>query len=311
MFYIKRRIILTFDIYQIWNNLLKWFVDTGPKLLIAILIFIALWWFIKLIMFFIKKGLTKVGVEKSVITFLSSFCKYLLRIFAFIIALTPFGFHVSSLFAALGAAGITLGLGLKESVSNIASGIQIIITKPFQVGHYIEMNSVEGTVTRVEIMYSTLMTLDKKEVVIPNSTITNSVLTNFTALGMRRVDFDYTIRYGTDLNLVRTILLKTAHENQHVLKSPEPRVVVLKQSDNGIEISFRVYCAPQYYWNVFFDLQEKVKYIFELNSINLPYTQVDIHFHEDSKIHSNIKKTVHGSEQPTLKEYDNQSKEGL
>ena len=271
---------MSWDFAQMWSNFLNWLANVTPKLLLAVIIFVIGWWAVKLIILFIKKGLSKMGVEKSVITFLSSFCKYVLRIFAFIIALTPFGFHISSLFAALGAAGITLGLGLKESVANIASGVQIIVTKPFQVGHYIQLNNVEGTVTRIEIMYSTLMTLDKKEVVIPNSIATNNVLTNFTALGVRRVDFNYTVSYGTDLNLVRTLLREAAKAHEQVLSSPEPVVVVLRQTANGIEISFRVFCVPENYWNVLFNLEEQVKQIFELNGITLPYTQVDIHFKE-------------------------------
>ena len=278
---------MSWDFAQIWSNFLNWLADVTPKLLLAIVIFIVGWWTVKLIIMFVKKGLAKMGVEKSVITFLSSFCKYILRIFAFIIALTPFGFHISSLFAALGAAGITLGLGLKESVANIASGIQIVITKPFQVGHYIQLNNVEGTVTRVEIMYSTLMTLDRKEVVMTNSIVTNSNLTNYTALGVRRVDFNYTVSYGTDLNLVRTILLEVAKEHEQVLSSPEPVVVVLRQAANGIEISFRVFCVPENYWNVLFNLEERIKQVFELNNIILPYTQVDIHFKENLKVSQN------------------------
>lgn len=278
---------MSWDFAQIWSNFLNWLADVTPKLLLAIVIFIVGWWTVKLIIMFVKKGLAKMGVEKSVITFLSSFCKYILRIFAFIISLTPFGFHISSLFAALGAAGITLGLGLKESVANIASGIQIVITKPFQVGHYIQLNNVEGTVTRVEIMYSTLMTLDRKEVVMPNSIVTNSILTNYTALGVRRVDFNYTVSYGTDLNLVRTILLEVAKEHEQVLSSPEPVVVVLRQAANGIEISFRVFCVPENYWNVLFNLEERIKQVFELNNIILPYTQVDIHFKENLKVSQN------------------------
>lgn len=278
---------MTWDFAQMWSNFLNWLADVTPKLLLAIVIFVVGWWAVKLIIMFVKKGLAKMGVEKSVITFLSSFCKYILRIFAFIIALTPFGFHISSLFAALGAAGITLGLGLKESVANIASGIQIVITKPFQVGHYIQLNNVEGTVTRVEIMYSTLMTLDRKEVVMPNNIVTNSILTNYTALGVRRVDFNYTVSYGTDLNLVRTVLLEVAKEQEQVLSSPEPVVVVLRQAANGIEISFRVFCVPENYWNVLFSLEERIKQVFELNNIKLPYTQVDIHFKENLKVNQN------------------------
>ena len=286
---LERRIFMSWDFAQIWSNFLNWLADITPKLLLAVVIFVIGWWTVKLIILFVKKGLAKMGVEKSVITFLSSFCKYILRIFAFIIALTPFGFHISSLFASLGAAGITLGLGLKESVANIASGVQIIVTKPFQVGHYIQLNNVEGTVTRIEIMYSTLMTLDRKEVVIPNSIATNNILTNYTALGVRRVDFNYTVSYGTDLNLVRTILLEVAKGHEQVLSSPEPVVVVLRQAANGIEISFRVFCVPENYWNVLFNLEEQVKKVFELNDIKLPYTQVDIHFKEAIKEKENQK----------------------
>ena len=296
---------MSWDFAQMWSNFLNWLADVTPKLLLAIIIFVAGWWAVKLIIMFVKKGLAKMGVEKSVITFLSSFCKYILRIFAFIIALTPFGFHISSLFAALGAAGITLGLGLKESVANIASGIQIVVTKPFQVGHYIQLNNVEGTVTRVEIMYSTLMTLDKKEVVMPNSIVTNSILTNYTALGVRRVDFNYTVRYGTDLNVVRSILLEAAKSNKQVLATPEPIVVVLKQAANGIEISFRVFCVPENYWTVLFELEEQVKQIFELNDITLPYTQVDIHVKEDLNVEhkeKNVEKSTSSEIKPNNSE---------
>lgn len=280
---------MSWDFAQMWSNFLSWLADVTPKLLLAIVIFVIGWWVVKLIIIFAKKALTRIGVEKSVITFLTSFCKYILRIFAFIIALTPFGFQVSSLFAALGAAGITLGLGLKESVANIASGIQIVITKPFQVGHYIQLNNVEGTVTRVEIMYSTLMTLDRKEVVIPNSIVTNSILTNYTALGVRRVDFNYSVSYGSDINSIRAILLEVAKQHEQVLSSPEPMVVVLKHASNGIDISFRVFCAPENYWNVLFDLEEKVKEAFELNDVTIPYTQVDIHFKENLKVNQEQK----------------------
>lgn len=280
---------MSWDFAQMWSNFLSWLADVTPKLLLAIVIFVIGWWVVKLIIIFAKKALTRIGVEKSVITFLTSFCKYILRIFAFIIALTPFGFQVSSLFAALGAAGITLGLGLKESVANIASGIQIVITKPFQVGHYIQLNNVEGTVTRVEIMYSTLMTLDRKEVVIPNSIVTNSILTNYTALGVRRVDFNYSVSYGSDINSIRAILLEVAKQHKQVLSSPEPMVVVLKHASNGIDISFRVFCAPENYWNVLFDLEEKVKEAFELNDVTIPYTQVDIHFKENLKVNQEQK----------------------
>ena len=121
-----------------------------------------------------------------------------MRFIVIVFALTPFGFQVASVLAALGAAGIGLGLGLKESVANLASGIQVIVTKPLKVGDYVAIDAVEGTVLRVEMMFTTLKTLDNKEVVIPDSKLTASILTNYTSLGVRGQTSKYSVRYGTN-----------------------------------------------------------------------------------------------------------------
>ena len=269
------------EVSSFWTGLWDWFVQVGPKILWAAIIFVVSWWLSGLIVRLLRKALLRTDIDRSGITFLCSMSKYALRLIAILLTLTPFGFEVGTAFAALGAAGITLGLGLKETVANLASGVQIIITKPFQVGHYILINQMEGTVTRVEIMFTTLKTLDYKEVVIPNSVITAGVLTNYTSLGIRRVDFNYCVRYGTDIARLRELLMELAQKEDMVLQDPAPLFAVMNQGANGLEVSLRVYCKHENYWSVFFDMQEKIKALFEQNDIQVPFNQVDLYLHPD------------------------------
>ena len=206
------------------------------------------------------------------------------------------------MFAALGAAGIGLGLGLKESVANLASGIQVIVTKPLKVGDYVAIDAVEGTVLRVEMMFTTLKTLDNKEVVIPNSKLTASILTNYTSLGVRRADFNYSVRYGTNIEHLREAMLAEAMADDLVLKEPKPIVAVLDQGANGIDISMRLFCTPENYWTLFFRMQETMKILFEREKIQIPFNQLDIHIREDNTTSSVLLPQLESSTKPELQE---------
>lgn len=269
------------EVTTVWTNIWAWFLEVWPKALWCVIIFVAGWSLAGLIIKLMRKGLKRTDIERSVVTFLCSISKYFLRFIVIVFALTPFGFQVSSIFAALGAAGIGLGLGIKESISNLASGIQVIITKPLKVGDYIELGSNEGTVLRVEMMFTTLKTLDNKEVVIPNSQLTASVMTNYTSLGVRRVDFNYWVRYGTDLDHVKRVMLEEGSADELTLKDPQPIVAILEQGADGIRVSMRLYCKPEDYWVLFFRMQEKIKVLFERENIQIPFNQLDVHIRED------------------------------
>lgn len=272
------------EVATFWTKLWEWFVVFGPKLLWAAIIFGLGWWFSGLIIRLLRKGLKKTDLERSVVTFLCSISKYFLRFVVIVFALTPFGFQISSIFAALGAAGIGLGLGLKESVSNLTSGIQLIITKPMKAGDYIVIDNVEGTVLRVEMMFTTLKTLDNKEVIVPNSKMTALHMTNYTSLGVRRVDFNYSVRYGADIEAIRKLMLEEASKDELVLAEPHPVVAVLNQGADGIDISMRLFCTPENYWTLFFRMQEAIKLLFERENIQIPFNQLDIHIREDDTV---------------------------
>ena len=268
----------------------------------AAIIFAGGWWLSSIIVRLLRNGLKKTDIERSVVTFLCSISKYFLRFVVIVFALTPLGFQISSVFAALGAAGIGLGLGLKESVGNLASGIQVIVTKPLKVGDYVAIDAVEGTVLRVEMMFTTLKTLDNKEVVIPNSKLTASILTNYTSLGVRRADFNYSVRYGTNIEHLRESMLAEAMADDLVLKEPKPIVAVLDQGANGIDISMRLFCTPENYWTLFFRMQETIKVLFEKEDIQIPFNQMDIHIREDNTTSSVLLPQLESSIKPELQE---------
>lgn len=290
------------EVATFWSKIWDWFVVFGPKLLWAVIIFVGGWWLSSIIVRLLRNGLKKTDIERSVVTFLCSISKYFLRFIVIVFALTPFGFQVASVFAALGAAGIGLGLGLKESVANLASGIQVIVTKPLKVGDYVAIDAVEGTVLRVEMMFTTLKTLDNKEVVIPNSKLTASILTNYTSLGVRRADFNYSVRYGTNIEHLREAMLAEAMADDLVLKEPKPIVAVLDQGANGIDISMRLFCTPENYWTLFFRMQETMKILFEREKIQIPFNQLDIHIREDNTTSSVLLPQLESSTKPELQE---------
>ncbi len=265
------------EVSTLWSTIWDWFCHNWPSFLIFAIILFGGWWAVTGIIRLMKRGMAKAGVEKSAITFITSCAKYLLRFVVIIFSLYPFGLHFSSVFAALGAAGIGLSLGLKEPVANMASGIQIIFTKPFSVGHYISINGTEGTVTRVEIMFTTLKTLENQEVVIPNATLTAGTVTNFTSLGVRRASFDFNLKYGTDLDRIREMLLQLAKEHPMVLDEPETRFVILGQAPDGISCSLRVFTRPEDYWLAFWGINEAISNLFKQEGVRVPFNQLDVH----------------------------------
>lgn len=265
------------NVVTFWDTIWSWLSTHWPSFLICAIILVGGWWAVTLIIRLMRHGLRKAGIEKSAITFLTSCSKYLLRFVVIILALYPFGLHFTSVLAALGAAGLGLGLGLKEPVANVASGIQLILTKPFSVGHYIAINNTEGTVQRVEIMFTTLKTLENQEVVIPNSTLTAGTLINYTSLGVRRASFNFNLKYGTNLNRIRDLLLELAKKNPMVLEEPVTRFVILGQDPNGISCSLRIFTRPEDYWEVFWGINEDISNLFRDEGIRVPFNQLDVH----------------------------------
>jgi small conductance mechanosensitive channel len=248
-----------------------------PKLIGTILILAIGWWLSNQLVRLMYRAMMKSKTDTGIITFICSLIRALFKIIVCITAAAQLGMNVNSIIAALGAAGLTIGLALKDSMSNIASGAQIIFTKPFRVGDYLSLENVEGTVERIEIMFTTLRTFDNKEVVIPNSKITDSVITNYSAMKTRRLDLHYSIGYGEDIALVKRLLSDLAENSPLVLKDPSPLIVVGEHRDSSLAMEVRIWCKTEDYLTLYFDMQEKVRLAFDEAGIRIPFNQVDVH----------------------------------
>lgn len=265
------------SLQKLGDMALDWLEKFGPKLIGAGLIVAVGWWISDLLVRIMKRGLKRGKTDAGIITFLASLANALLKTVVCVTALAQLQINVASIITALGAAGVTAGLAMKDSMSNIASGAQILFSKPFHVGDYLAIENVEGTVERIEIMFTTLRTFDNKEVIVPNSQLTGNVITNYTAQETRRLDLSYSVSYNTNLAQARDVLMGLLKDNEMVLHEPAPLVAVGEHKDSCIQMAVKVWCKREDYWPLYYSMQEKVKNAFDEAQIEIPFPQLDIH----------------------------------
>lgn len=251
----------------------------GLKILLSLIVFYVglkvVRWLIKIL----RASLEKASVDAGVIQFLCSLGRmFLYAILVFSIA-TNFGVTESSIAALLGSAGITLGVGLQGGLANLAGGIMILIFKPFLVGDYIieSGSNLEGTVTKIEICYTTLSTVDNKRIVTPNGTLSNNSITNVTAKDERRLEIKVTISYQADIQKAKGILERLLKEDPDILSDQEMVVFLDELAASWVVIGFRAWVATDNYWPAKWRLNEKIKESFDREGIELAYPQMDIH----------------------------------
>lgn len=254
-----------------------WLQNIAPKLLGAVVVLLIGWLLSKALVKLLKKALERGKAEAGVVTFVGSLANISLKVLIGITAAAQLGFDVTSIITAIGALGVTLGLALKDSMSNVASGVQILFNHIFRVGDYLTVDGVEGTVDRIELMYTALRTFDNKEIIIPNSELTASVITNYTAQKTRRLDLTYSVSYSTDLAKARSVLEELIAANEKALDDPAPLVAVGEHKDSSILMVVKVWCATKDYWPLYFEMQESVKNAFDAAGIEIPFPQIDVH----------------------------------
>ena len=268
------------DWQTVWENLLRGLASFFGDLVLAALIFIVGWFLARLAARLTKKAISRGKVDALVASFVGSLVKALVMIAAAVSAVAQLGINITSLVAALGAAGLTASFALQGSLSNLVSGMQIIFTKPFKMGDYLSFGTYEGTVKRIEILSTTLSTFDNKEVIIPNSMITSDVVVNFTSSGTRRLDLSYGVSYQSDLARVKEILRELVDGDQRVLREPEPLIAVGEMRDSSIVVVAKFWCNQEDYWPLYYTMQEAVKNAFDREGISIPYPQLDVHLKE-------------------------------
>lgn len=254
-------------------------LSLGVRVLFAALIFFIGFRLIKLIRKILKKSLTKASVELGVIQFLDSFLKIALNIILILIVASNFGFDATSVVALMGSAGVAVGLALQGSLSNIAGGILILLLKPFRVGDYIieDSNGNEGTVKEIGIFFTKLQTGDNKIVILPNGTLANNSMTNFSEAHLRRVDITVGISYDADIKKAKDILWRIIDEDADVKQDDTKKVFVDSLGASEVVLGLRVYCENAKYWELKWRLLEKIKLVFDEEGIEIPYQQLAVH----------------------------------
>ena len=249
------------------DTFFAWFNNVWPRVLGAALILLIGWYLTNLIGKISHRAMLSKKVDTGSVTFFNSLIKVLLRIIIIITALAQF-IDVTSIVTAIGAASVTAGLALKDSLSNVASGALIIFTHPFRVGDYLLVEGkqgVEGTVKRIEIMYTTLATFDNKEVVIKN----------FSAMETRRLDLNYSVTQSQDIAPAKQILQSIVEGNEKVLRTPEPLIAVGQYKDGYIKIVVKVWCKYNDYMPLYYEMQEAVKLAFDAQGIASTFSELE------------------------------------
>lgn len=216
-------------------------------------------------------------LDLSLRSFLASFSKIVLYIILVITVAMILGVPATSFLTILASCGVAIGLALQGSLSNFAGGLMILFFKPFKVGDFIEAAGETGTVAEISVVYTELLTLDNKRITVPNGTLTNSVIKNYSSEDLRRVDLAFNVAYDSDDATVKALIHQVIDAQPQALKDPAPFVRVSDQADSALTYTVRIWCKNADYWTVYFDVLEGVKAAFDRNQITIPFPQMDIH----------------------------------
>ncbi|WP_019934511.1 small-conductance mechanosensitive channel MscS [Oceanimonas smirnovii] len=232
-------------------------------------------------------GMNKVlkarNVDSTISDFVTSLLKYGLLAFVIIAALSRVGVQTASFVAVVGAAGLAIGLALQGSLSNFAAGVLLIGFRFFKAGDYIEAAGTAGTVHSVQIFTTILMTPDNRMIVVPNSKILNDRIVNYSKESTRRLDLVIGVSYSADLQLTKEVLTRIIEEEPRVLKEPACRIAVNELGASSVDFIVRPWVKAEDYWNLKFDLLEKIKNELDANNIGIPFPQMDVHLFKQDK----------------------------
>ena len=256
--------------------------NLGVRIVLAILVFLMGVQLIKLVRKVIKKALQKSKIDEGAVKFIDSFIKYGAYFLLVILIASWLGVDAASILALLGSASVAIGLAVQGSLSNLVGGVLLLILKPFSMGDYIKDSlGNEGTVCSIDVFYTQLLTPDNKTIVLPNGTLANGCITNYTQCHSRRIDIPVSISYDEDINRVKTILTEVLKKDDGVIKEQDHVVFVDSLAESAVIMNVRCYAQNDVYWEVKWRLTEKIKYVLDDADIKIPYPQMDIHMKQN------------------------------
>ncbi|WP_073204801.1 mechanosensitive ion channel family protein [Flavobacterium xinjiangense] len=263
------------------STFVKVLIDYSPKLISAFLILFAGLYTIRLINRFIRSMMVKRDLDPTLTKFLSDILLWVLRVLLFVTFISNLGIETSSFVAILGAMGLAVGLSLQGSLSNFAGGMLIILFKPFKVGHTIEAQGVVGTVSEIQIFVTKLINANNQTIFVPNGSLSNGTIINYSLQGFRRADLTIAISYDTDIKKAKNIITDVLNSNPKILKTPVAEVSVKNLTDNAIQLAVRPWANNEDFAAVFSETLESCKLAFDAAGIVVqPYVR------ESSKVNS-------------------------
>ncbi len=253
------------------QTLIDLLLNYAPKVVMAIVILLVGLFIIKITIKSSVKIMEKRGVDITLQKFLGNLGGWVLKILLIIAVISQLGIETTSFAAILAAAGLAVGLALQGSLANFAGGVLIMIFKPFKIGDLIEAQGEIGVVKEIEIFTTKLTGLSNKEIIIPNGSLSNGNVINYTTEGTRRVDLVIGVSYDADIKKTKEVLTKVLTSHPKVLKTPAPGVTVLELADSSVNFAVRPWCDTADYWDVYFDVTENAKLALDEAGIEIPY----------------------------------------
>ncbi len=258
-------------------------IDLAGKIVGALVIFYGGRWLVGLAVRALRKVMQRQEVDRTLETFVCNLVRMALLVVVIIAAISALGIQTASFIAIFGAAGLAVGLALQGSLSNFAAGVLIVLFRPYKVGDWVEAAGISGAVEQVQILTTVLKTGDNKQIIVPNSQIMDSIITNYSANDTRRVDMVVGVSYDDDLDKVRKTVEELVAADDRILDEPACTIAVSELADSSVNFVVRPWVKTSDYWGVMFDLTEAIKKRFDQDGISFPFPQQDVHLYNASK----------------------------
>lgn len=259
------------------NDLLDPFVSRLPALVFALVCFLIGMFAARVFLRLLRRGFERSKMDAVVASFVLSIIKIVVYVLLAVILLSMLDVPMTSIIAVIASAGVAVGLAIQDSLSNVAGGFIVLVSKPFKAGDYVEINGTAGTVEAITILYTHLATPDNATVHIPNGVVAGGKIINYTEKGTRRLDLSFGISYMDNVEKARILILKEVRKSTQALHEPEPLVVVLSHDESAVILQLQVWVRAADYLALQYRLMEGVKTAFDQNHITIPFPQVDIH----------------------------------
>jgi len=261
---------------EFWNKYSDKILQVSVKVVVGLLILILGCWLVKIVLNKMEKAKVFSKIDASVRSFVHNLLKILLYFLIISSTAIYWGFPATTIITAFASAGIAISMALQGTLSNVAAGILILVTKPFKVGDEIEVNGHRGFVKSHNVIFTSIETYDNEIVTLPNNSLTNEKVINYSASKTRRIVINIHVSYNSDIDEVKEVLLGIAGDNEKILKNPAPSVVMSEHGESYIGFNLRVWCKTKDYWDVDYYCIEEAKRRLDDKNIEIPYPKLDV-----------------------------------